>query len=179
MSPASVVESFDVFEDRVRQLETSAPALPVEQFCLYPAPECLGDGVVVGLIGDGAQRGHDGAQRGQQARPAGAFSEGQIFWRNRVTPLPLIQMQRPRRSASICPWQPGRASGCGLPKDSAWASQIETLGLSSITLCASGAPHGRPRFRVHGTPLAGLPEVDLADFMASTECPLFLNKGEM
>ena len=67
MSAPPVVETFDVFEDRVRQLESGTPALPVEQFGLHPGPERLDDGVVVGVA--------DGAHRGQQAGVFGPLGE--------------------------------------------------------------------------------------------------------
>jgi len=49
MSAAGVVEPFDVFEHRVRQLDTGVPALTVQQFDLHAAPEGLDDGVILGI----------------------------------------------------------------------------------------------------------------------------------
>ena len=49
MSAAGVVEPFDVFEHRIRQLDTAVPAPPVQQFDLHAAPEGLDDGVIVGI----------------------------------------------------------------------------------------------------------------------------------
>jgi hypothetical protein len=47
VSAAGVVEAFDVFEHRVRQLDAGVPALPVQQFNLHATPEGLDDGIVV------------------------------------------------------------------------------------------------------------------------------------
>ena len=42
VSAAGVVEPFDVFEHRVRQLDMGVPALTVQQFYLDASPEGLG-----------------------------------------------------------------------------------------------------------------------------------------
>ena len=68
MAPAAVVKDFDVFEDRVRELQAGVPPLPVKQLGLHAPPERLGDGVVVGVA--------NGSQRRQQPGPAGPFGEG-------------------------------------------------------------------------------------------------------
>jgi hypothetical protein len=45
----AVVEDFQVFEDRVGELDASAPAFAVEELDLHSAPERLDDGVVVAV----------------------------------------------------------------------------------------------------------------------------------
>lgn len=49
MSAAGVVEALDVFEHRVRQLDSGVLALPVQQINLHAAPKGLDDGVIVGV----------------------------------------------------------------------------------------------------------------------------------
>jgi hypothetical protein len=68
VSTAAVVEPLGVLEDRVRELDAGAPALPVEQLGLHARPERLGDGIVVRIA--------NGSQGREQARSAGAFGEG-------------------------------------------------------------------------------------------------------
>jgi hypothetical protein len=68
MAAAGVVESFDVLEDRVGELDAGVPSLPVEDLGLKPCPERFGDGVVVGVT--------NAAERGQQPGLAGSFGEG-------------------------------------------------------------------------------------------------------
>ena len=49
VASAAVVEPLDVLEDRVCELDSRAPALPVEQLDLHASPERLHDRVVVGV----------------------------------------------------------------------------------------------------------------------------------
>jgi hypothetical protein len=45
----AVVEDFEVFEDRVRELDAGAPAASVQELDLHARPEALDDGVVVAV----------------------------------------------------------------------------------------------------------------------------------
>ena len=45
----TIVEDLEVVEDGVRQLDSCAPTLPVEEFDLHPAPERLDEGIVVAV----------------------------------------------------------------------------------------------------------------------------------
>lgn len=47
----SIMQPLDVLEDRVRELNSGAPAHRIEQLDLHASPEGLGDGVVVWLSG--------------------------------------------------------------------------------------------------------------------------------
>jgi len=67
LTAAVIVEAFDVLEDRVRELDSGVPSLAVEQFDLQSCPECLGDGVVIGIT--------DGAKGRQQAGSARSVGE--------------------------------------------------------------------------------------------------------
>ena len=42
----TVVEDLEVLEDRVRQLDSGLPLLPVKEFDLHPAPERFDDCVI-------------------------------------------------------------------------------------------------------------------------------------
>jgi hypothetical protein len=49
VAPLAVVELLEILEDRVRQLDPGAPALPVQELDLHAAPERLDHGVVVAV----------------------------------------------------------------------------------------------------------------------------------
>ena len=65
----TMVEDLEVVEDGVRQLDSCAPTLPVEEFDLRPAPERLDEGIVVAVPDRTHRRQQPGIDRAASECP--------------------------------------------------------------------------------------------------------------